>query len=83
MIANAYPAEAKEAGIEGTVGVKVTVGPNGRVEDCVVTRSTGHSILDAAACTGMRRYARFNPARDDSGNPTRGSFSTNITYRNN
>jgi protein TonB len=29
----------------------------------------------------MERYARFEPALDDEGNPTNGSYSTRITYR--
>jgi len=29
----------------------------------------------------MQRYARFNEALDDAGNPTSGSYSTAIVYR--
>jgi protein TonB len=66
---------------EGTVGVAVTIGANGRVTGCSVTRSSGSERLDSAACQGMQRYARFNPAKDRNGNPTNGSFATSITYR--
>ena len=37
--------------------------------------------LDQAACEGMTRYARYNPALDDAGNPTTGSASTTIVYQ--
>lgn len=76
-----YPSRALREEIEGTVGVAVTVGTNGRVSGCRITGSSGSSILDDAACKGMQRYARFDPALDAGGNPTTGSYSTRITYR--
>ena len=57
------------------------VGPNGRVTACSVTSSSGSSVLDEAACDGMTRYARYNPALDDAGNPTTGSATTRIVYQ--
>jgi protein TonB len=75
-----YPPRAVRDEIEGRVGVRVTVGPNGRVADCSVTSPSGSSILDDAACSGMRSYARFNPALDAAGNPTTGSYTTTIVY---
>ena len=76
-----YPSRALREEVEGTVGVRVTVTPNGRATGCQVTNSSGSSVLDQAACRGMERYARFNPALDARGNPTTGSYSTRITYR--
>lgn len=76
-----YPSAALRKEIEGTVGVRVTVTPDGRVGSCSVTSSSGSGDLDSAACEGMQRYARFNPALDKAGNPTTGSFSTRIVYR--
>ncbi|MEL6238196.1 MAG: energy transducer TonB [Pseudomonadota bacterium] len=76
-----YPSRALREEVEGNVGVRVTIGPNGRVSGCSVTRSSGSSSLDDAACKGMSRYARFNEALDDAGNPTTGTYSTVIVYR--
>lgn len=76
-----YPARAIRDETEGTVGVRVTIGPNGRVTACSVTASSGSSVLDEAACDGMTRYARYNPALDDAGNPTTGSATTRIVYQ--
>jgi periplasmic protein TonB len=76
-----YPARAQRDEIQGRVGVRVTVGPNGRVSACSVTSSSGSSILDDAACDGMTRYARYNPALDAAGNPTTGSANTTIVYQ--
>jgi protein TonB len=76
-----YPARAIRDETEGTVGVRVTIGANGRVTSCSVSASSGSSVLDEAACDGMTRYARYNPALDDAGNPTTGSASTRIVYQ--
>lgn len=76
-----YPSSALRAEKEGRVGVRVTVGPDGRVSDCSVTSSSGTPDLDAAACDGMQRYARFDPALNDDGSPTSGNYSTSIVYK--
>jgi protein TonB len=76
-----YPARAQRDEIQGRVGVRVTVGTNGRVSDCSVTSSSGSSILDDAACAGMRSYARFKPALDAAGNAITGSWATTIVYQ--
>jgi protein TonB len=76
-----YPARALREGTEGTVGVNVTVSPDGRVTACSVTSSSGSSALDEAACQGMQRYARYDPALNDAGQPVSASTSTRIVYR--
>lgn len=76
-----YPPRALREEREGRVGVRVSIGPDGRVSSCSVTSSSGSPDLDQAACDGMTRYARYNPALDDAGNPTTGSASTAIVYR--
>ena len=76
-----YPSAALRKEIEGTVGVRVTIGPDGRVSGCTVSGSSGSGDLDSAACDGMTRYARFEPALDAGGSPTTGSFSTRIVYK--
>jgi len=76
-----YPARAIRDETEGRVGVRVTIGTNGRVTACNVTSPSGSSDLDNAACQGMQRYARYNPALDAAGNPTTGSANTTIVYQ--
>lgn len=76
-----YPSSALRAEKEGRVGVRVTVGPDGRVSECSVTSSSGTPDLDSAACDGMQRYARFDPALSDDGSPTSGQYSTSIVYK--
>jgi len=63
------------------VGVSVVVTPDGRVGGCTITRSSGSSDLDAAACDGMTRDARFNPALDSAGNGIPDKYATTIQYK--
>lgn len=44
-----YPEQARQRGDEGTVGVRFTVDPTGRVLDVAITRSSGSTLLDNAA----------------------------------
>jgi len=80
-IQEAYPARAIRQELEGNVGVSVVIGADGRVTSCSVTASSGESILDEAACEGMQRYARYNPALNDAGQPTTGRDTLTIVYR--
>jgi protein TonB len=75
-----YPSAALRESRQGTVGLSVSIGADGRVLGCSVTASSGHADLDDAACQGMARYARFSPALDAAGEPTEGSWSTVVTY---
>lgn len=76
-----YPSRAIRDDVEGRVGVRAIVGANGRVTSCTVASSSGSAVLDEAACDGMIRYARFNPAIGDNGQPTTGTFSDTIVYQ--
>ncbi|HWR38738.1 MAG TPA: energy transducer TonB [Patescibacteria group bacterium] len=75
-----YPAEARNQGIEGTVGVRIDIGENGRPNDCQVVRSSGHASLDNAALTAVRQW-RFAPARDqDSGSSVRCYSTVTVVF---
>jgi len=71
-----YPASALAAGAGGSAQAELTVGPDGRVTGCTLTRSTGNSALDSATCNILRRRAKFVPARDSNGNPTSDTYRT-------
>jgi protein TonB len=71
-----YPASAIAAGAEGTAQAQLTIGADGRVTGCNLTRSTGNGALDSATCNILRRRAKFTPARDSNGNPTSDTYST-------
>jgi len=75
-----YPIAAMRYEQEGRTAVVLGIGETGRVTDCRVTESSGHSALDAATCSLLVRRARFTPARDAKGNAIRGSFATAIKW---
>jgi protein TonB len=54
---------------QGTVGVRLSVGPNGRAQSCSVTRSSGNAALDSTTCRLLQERLQFSPARDRDGNP--------------
>lgn len=58
----AYPELAREAGIEGVVVFKVTVGPDGSVVDASVHSSDVTASMARAALESVKK-ARFKPAR--------------------
>ncbi|HKX91135.1 MAG TPA: energy transducer TonB [Sphingomicrobium sp.] len=65
-----YRRIAAESGIPaGRASLVFQVGPNGRVYNCRVTRSSGNAAADVLLCQLTTQYVRFSPARDPSGKP--------------
>jgi TonB family protein len=75
-----YPSAALREARTGKVALTVSVGADGMVTSCSVAGSSGHADLDEAACQGMQRYARFEPAQDDVGQAVAGEWSSVISY---
>ena len=59
-----YPRRAFDEGAGGVVGLRFVVGPNGRVTQCNVTRSSGRSDLDKTTCRLILQRFRYRPARN-------------------
>jgi protein TonB len=78
---NDYPTRALQLGQEGVTGFRLSVGSDGKVSACDITRSSGSPELDKTTCDLMRRRARFNPATDGDGNPTTGSYSSTVRWQ--
>ena len=64
-----YPRAALETRAEGRVETRFTVGTDGRVSNCRVTRSSGSTALDQTTCRLIEQRFRWTPARDAHGNP--------------
>lgn len=63
-----YPAEARRLRQTGLVKFMFVVDSDGKVGKCSILTSSGHPILDKAACPKMdKRKASFFPARDQDG----------------
>ena len=76
-----YPARALREEAQGTTGFTLTVGPDGRVSDCQVSRSSGNATLDETTCRLMRQRARFDPKLDAAGQPTTGTWSNSVRWQ--
>lgn len=74
-VAPEYPAEAREAGIEGEVILKLTIDEDGKVAGAEVQQAGGHGFDEAALAAADK--LKFSPARDAKGNP----FAARILYR--
>jgi periplasmic protein TonB len=59
---DAYPAEARRAGVEGRVVLRLMLDASGAVVDATVVEDPGYG-LGAAAVDSVRRHCRFVPAR--------------------
>lgn len=75
-----YPASAIRNEQEGIVHLELLIGKAGEVLDCEIVASSGHRVLDEAACYGWKRSGRFSPARSADGEVTESTWSTTVTY---
>jgi protein TonB len=64
-----YPRDLRERRIGGRVGVLFTVGANGRVTACSVTRASGVPELDILTCRLIRERFVYRPSTDRFGHP--------------
>ena len=77
---NDYRSAWIRRGLTGTANFRLDIAANGRVSNCSITRSSGHSVLDEATCTLIQKRARFEPARDTSGDAVAGSYASAIRW---
>jgi periplasmic protein TonB len=75
---NDYP---NHSSAEGVVHAELTVGINGRVADCKISRSSGDRRLDHATCHYLARRARFVSAKNESGEAIEGSYSFKMEWQ--
>lgn len=75
-----YPPSAARNEEEGTTGVRITIGADGRVSSCDVIASSGSSSLDTTTCSIIQRRARFVPARDEAGNAVSDTYTQRIRW---
>ena len=64
----------------GVARFELQISASGRVTDCQITRSTGHSALDNATCQLITKRARFNPATDSAGQATSSTYANAISW---
>lgn len=73
-----YPTFARNAGIEGTIVLKITVDEKGRVVRAVVLKSAAQGIFDQAAIKAAEQWI-FDPA-EQSGNPVKATITVPLEF---
>ena len=81
VVTDDYPPRDQREGNEGTAVFRVTVGSDGRVTGCQITRSSGYAGLDDATCRYISRRASFDPATDSNGQKVAGSWSSSVRWQ--
>lgn len=74
-----YPLSEKRQDHEGIVSLLLLVGPDGRVVDVRVEKSSGYPALDAAAVEAARGW-RFKPA-EKAGQPVTAWYRTSVRFQ--
>jgi protein TonB len=74
-----YPSASARAGEEGTTGIRVVIGTDGRVKDCQIVKSSGFPRLDERACQIATRRWRFKPATEN-GQPVESQLAQNYRW---
>lgn len=75
-----YPPKAWKRGEHGLVSAWLHVTPEGRVDRCAVTESSGSALLDRTTCDLARARNRFEPARDADGHAIEGEYRLAMTW---
>ncbi|WP_197277095.1 energy transducer TonB [Sphingomonas profundi] len=74
------PPAMREAGVAGTVSVRYSVEVTGRVDNCIVERSSGTRALDDLTCRLIEQRFFYRPSRDETGRPVRSVIEENHSW---
>ena len=77
--APAYPLEARQQGLEGTVTLHVEMLADGTVGQINVLESTGHAILDEAAQKTVKQWTHNLRLQNNTPNKYWGTLSFSFT----
>jgi TonB family protein len=75
-----YPTRALREGLEGRVEYQLDVGLDGRPTGCEIIRSSGLTLFDETTCRLVMRRAKFYPALDKKGEPTVGTWKSEMNW---
>ena len=78
-VAPPYPEEARAAGLQGRVTLRLRIGVDGRVESLKILKSSGTISLDESALATVKQW-RFEPARK-LGRPVAMDVKTSVEFR--
>lgn len=79
--ADDYPAVAINERQTGMVRVAILIDESGRIADCTIIQTSAVASLDAQTCAIVKTRAKFQPALDASGKPTKDAHLQSVTWR--
>ena len=75
-----YPSEALRRGQQARINVRIMIDESGKPTQCVRTDVTTADNFSDKPCQIILRQAKFEPARDASGNGLKSYYTTDIVY---
>lgn len=79
--ADAYPPQAKAAGMEGRTAFSLNIDDKGRITGCNITSSSGSTLLDSRTCELLVTNARFKPATNAQGQAVAGTWNSAMVWK--
>ncbi|NIJ18861.1 TonB family protein [Sphingomonas naasensis] len=76
-----YPPIALRYNQEGTVAIALTLDPSGAPTACDIRATSGYVELDNQTCSLLMQRARFAPALDRAGEPTKSTWTSRIRWQ--
>jgi TonB family protein len=76
-----YPSQANQQNESGTSKIMMMIDETGALKDCMVEETSGFATLDAMACAVLHERAKFEPALDAAGKPTRSVLTQRVIWR--
>lgn len=77
---NDMPAYVQSDGINRFIPARITIRPDGKVQDCGWERTSGDAKLDALTCAIILKRARFGPSKWVDGTPAYAILRTGISW---
>lgn len=72
--------DLQDVNFAGSIVIDLLVNTEGRVATCTVSQASGNASLDSRICRLLQSRARFDPARDASGNPVQAYYRKRIRF---
>lgn len=76
-----YPLDARRDNLEGHTEYVIDIDPHGVPGKCVITKTSGHPTLDRRTCITLKRWARFEPAKNEKGERVWDRYTGSIEWK--
>jgi len=75
-----YPTDQMRDGLSGKVVVRLSVGADGAVKDCVSVLPRSSPSFASAVCNAYTKRAKFTPAQDSTGRPVEAEYVISVNF---